>query len=537
MPRVSILVRCVAFAALLAVAGCGDSARARQRPPHKLLVVGWDGATFQMIDPLLAAGRLPNLAKLIERGSSARLESTKVPISSAAWVGAVTGKTPGQNGVYSFFEPIDKSYDVRLISARSNHATPIWRTLTWHGMKSLVFNVPVTYPPEHIDGTMVGCMLSPFDADYSYPAGVTEKLRARGFVPDLGQWREHQEVTFERVEQQLALKRDILVEMLRGDEWDFAMVVFKDLDVWCHKAYDADPAGTIGRHYELLDGVLGELIAAAPQDANVIVLSDHGFETYHKSFVVQRWLVEHGFAVERADDGPETGEATHNLAERRALDYQQMLASLDLDRSVAFGGACEGNYGGVRLNVVGREPHGALPKEQVSAKLDEISHALLATKLPGTDRALVTRTFRASELYPGPYSGLLPDLIFELDPAVAARAENLPVSYGEHERIYPDHHLTGVFFAAGPAFAHRERGDVAIFDLAPTALHVLGLPVYAEMQGVVRREMLVDASNIRVVREADDPAARDARKPRFVEPAGGAGDEVESRLRGLGYTR
>lgn len=524
-------------ACALSLSSCSDDAPERRHPPHKLLVIGWDGATFQMIDPLLAQGRLPNLAKLLERGGQARLESTKVPISSAAWVGAVTGKTPGQNGVYSFFEPIEGTYDVRLISSRSNRATPLWRVLGWNGMRSLVFNLPITYPPEKIEGTMVGCMLSPFDAEYAHPKGLTERLRERGFVPDLGAWREQQKVTFERVEEQLALKREILCEMLRGDDWDFAMVVFKDLDVWCHRAYDADPNGTIGRHYELLDGVLGSLLAECPTDTNVIVMSDHGFEPYHQSFVAQRWLIENKFAVERGDAPPPRVE-TDNLAERRALDHQQMLAELDLSRTVAFSAACEGNYGGIRLNVAGREPLGALPREQVDAKLDELSRALLATKIPGTETPLVTRTFRASELYPGPFAATLPDLIFELDPRVVARAETHKDWYGKHELAFPDHHLTGVFFAAGPAFAHvPERGDVSIFDLAPTALHVLGLPVYAEMTGVVRRELLADATPPRVIAESADPAAKAARAPRFVATSASDAAEIESRIRDLGYTR
>jgi predicted AlkP superfamily phosphohydrolase/phosphomutase len=528
---------CIVLAGAFVLAACSDDAPEHHPPPHKLLVIGWDGATFQMIDPLLAQGRLPNLAKLIERGSQSRLESTKVPISSAAWVGAVTGKTPGQNGVYSFFEPIAQSYDVRLISSRSNRAAPLWRVLGWNGMKSLVFNVPITYPPEKIDGTMVGGMLSPFDAEYAHPKGLTEKLRERGFVPDLGAWREKQQVTFARVEEQLALKQQILVEMLARDDWDFAMVVFKDLDVWSHRAYDADPNGTIGRHYELLDGVLGQLLASCPSDTNVVVMSDHGFEPYHRSFFVQRWLVEHGFAVERDGVQPKPQKAD-NLAERRALDHQQLIASLDLSRTVAFSAASEGNYGGIRLNVAGREPQGALAAAEVEAKLDELSRALLATKLPGTDQPLVTRTYRSSELYPGPFAAQLPDLIFELDPSVAARNENLPVAYGEHKNIYPDHHLLGVFFASGPAFAHvPERGDVSIFDLAPTALHVLGLPVYSEMTGVVRRELLADKREPRVVSESADPRAQAARAPRFVETSGDDAAEIESRLRELGYVR
>jgi predicted AlkP superfamily phosphohydrolase/phosphomutase len=315
------------------------------------------------------------------------------------------------------------------------------------------------------------------------------------------------------------------------------MVVFKDLDVWCHRAYDADPQGTIGKHYELLDGVLGDVLAAAPQDTNVIVMSDHGFEAYRKSFFAQRWLIEHGFAVPRVAEEPGAGDAS-NLAERRALDHQRMLASLDLSRTRAFALACEANYGGIRVNLAGREPQGAVPRDQLEAVLDELSRALLATKFPGTDQPLVTRVLRSSELYPGPFASRLPDLIFELEPSVAARAENPKVSFGEHARVYPDHHLQGVFFAAGPSFAKRERrGDASVFDLAPTALHVLGLPTYAEMTGVVRRELLGSTAAPQVLSESDDPLARDARAPRWVEAKSASGDEVESRLRELGYTQ
>jgi predicted AlkP superfamily phosphohydrolase/phosphomutase len=248
----------------------------RARPPHKLLVIGWDGATFAMIDPLVAAGRLPNVARLLGRGASAVCESTKVPISSAAWVGAVTGKHPGENGVYSFFEPVDGTYDVELISALSNRAAPLWRILSGHGLRSIVVNVPVTHPPERIDGVMVAGMLAPLDSDFAHPRALAAELRERGFVPDLGAWRDKKPVTFERVEEQLALKERILVEMLRDEPWDFAMLVFKDLDVWCHRAYDGALDGSVARHYELLDATLGKLLEAAGEGVDVGRLSAHG---------------------------------------------------------------------------------------------------------------------------------------------------------------------------------------------------------------------------------------------------------------------
>ena len=143
-PLRATLPACTLLAALLH--GCGSDGGAPER--ERLLVVGWDGATFELIDPLLAAGRLPNLARLVERGASAACRSTVVPISSAAWVGAVTGTTPAHHGVYDFFAPLPGSYAVELVSARSNQAPPLWRILGWHGLQSIVFGVPITWPPE-----------------------------------------------------------------------------------------------------------------------------------------------------------------------------------------------------------------------------------------------------------------------------------------------------------------------------------------------------------------------------------------------------
>ncbi len=509
----------------------------RGKPARRVLVIGWDGATYAMIDPLLAEGRLPNVRKLLERGSSARLESTKVPISSAAWVGAVTGKGPGENGVYSFFEPVEGSYDVQLISSRSNQAAPLWRILGWHGLRSLTFGVPVTFPPEKVEGVMVAGMLSPFDADYAYPKALTQQLRARGFVPDLGAWREKQEVTFERVKQQLEIKEQVLHEMLRDEDWSLAMVVFKDLDVWCHRNYDARLDGPVAPHYELLDATLGRLLATVGKDVDVILMSDHGFYPYQRSFFIHPWLIEQGFAApsERSVELPRESE---NLAERRATEHAALLSMLDMERTLAFGGVCEANYGGIRLNVKGREPLGAVAASEVDATLARIERALLDWRAPGRAEPIVRRVYRGAELYPGPFSSIVPDLIFELDSTIAARSEPVRVPYGEHARPYPDHHLEGIWIAAGPSFLRQpERGSVSIFDLAPTVLALLDLPVYAELSGAVRAESFARPITVARPKETEDPAARRGYRPSAADYRDVDMEEVKSRLKETGYAQ
>lgn len=508
----------------------------RGRPQRRVLVIGWDGASYALLDPLVAAGRLPNVAKLLARGACARLESTKVPISSAAWVGAVTGKTPGVNGVYSFFEPIEGTYDVKLISSRSNQSAPLWRILGWHGRESIVFGVPVTFPPEKVEGVMVAGMLAPFGADYAHPSALTGQLRARGFVPDLGAWREKQEVTFERVRAQLAIKEQVLLEMLRETDWSLAMVVFKDLDVWCHRNYDGRIDGPVAPHYEVLDRTLGRLLDEAGPDVDVILMSDHGFFPYQRSFFIHPWLVQQGFA--RASEAQVRLPAdSANLAERRALEHQALLALLDLERSAAYGGVCEANFGGIRLNVKGREPSGFVEPLELESKLREIEQALLAWRAPGRDEPVVRRVLRGAELYPGPFAGRLPDLIFELDPSIAARSEPARTPFAEHAKPYPDHHLEGIWIAAGPSFAHQsERGEVSIFDLAPTVLALLELPVYAEMSGALHGPFARPLEPM-LLPEAADPAAQRGYRPGPAEFDPQALEEVKSRLRETGYAQ
>jgi predicted AlkP superfamily phosphohydrolase/phosphomutase len=264
----------------------------------------------------------------------------------------------------------------------------------------------------------------------------------------------------------------------------------------------------------------------------VILMSDHGFAAYQRSFFADPWLVEQGFAAPSSARATLDPRASANLAEERVLEHRRKLELLDLPRTAAFALACEANYGSIRLNVAGREPSGSIDPAHVDAKLREIEDALLAWRAPGKDERIVTRVFRTADLYPGPYSARLPDLIFELDPSICARSNLAKVAYGEHARVFPDHHLEGIWIAAGPSFAARaERGRVSVFDLAPTALALLRLPVHSEMSGSVLERLFAAPIEVRRMAEADAPAAR----PSYVEQGESDPEEVKRRLRETGY--
>ncbi len=527
------------IAIFTALAGCGDGNE--RAPRHRLLVVGWDGASNRMVDPLLEQGRLPHVKELRERGARAPgLQSTIVPISSAAWVAATTGKGPGETGVYGFFEPVPESYDVRLVSSRSNRAAPIWRILTSRGLTSIVFGVPLTYPPEPILGAMVSGMLAPKDSSYAWPSELAAELRSRHYQPDLEPWLEPRAVAWRDVEAHLAEQRAILLELLGQQDWDFAFVVFKSLDVVSHLSYERDFAAQVTPLYERLDALLGDLVDAAGEDTNVLLVSDHGFHVYRAGFNLHAWLLERGWSVRKEKVKRFTIDEGDPLERRERELVRQLRNELDWSKTRAFSFVTEGNCGAIRLNLQGREPEGCVAPEEADALLASLAGDLeSATDAKGAK--LVQRVWRTSELYPGPHRDALPDLVFAIDPEqqVFSDPEEANV-FGEYEKPVPDHDLWGIFIAAGPSIASRGTPSTPqgggeppeILDLAPTSLHLLDQPIPSDMQGRVLTEFL-----------------RELPEPRFVEPGAKTQlrappaapytpeqlTELEAELRRLGY--
>jgi len=459
-----------ALAAALAAAGCAGGCSgegAQQVPQTRLLIVGWDGATFDLIDPMIEAGHLPNLARLSRAGRTAWLESTRVPISSAAWTGAATGHGPGETGIYDFFERDEDSLGIHVIDSRANRRPPIWRILSGRGLHVNVWGVPITWPPEPVTGTMVAGMLSPPGADYAWPAAYSSVLRERGFIPDIGVWTSLRKMTPERMREQLAIKEQAVLELLRRPDWDFSMVVFKSLDVASHYLYDGRTDTVVAELLVDLDRILGLMLEAAGPDTDVLVVSDHGFGIYPFSFNVSGWLLHTGYSVESGVAEGEPSRTTPSVEYQPELDRRR-LDALDLTRTRALSSntECEGNFGSLRLQVVGRDPGGIVAPEDFDALLAQIEAELQAFAPGG--RQLVTRTWRGSELYPGPAREAIPDLIFEVvsDHMVLANAtDGILTKYdrpptprappGRHLRREWSEHRAVVRTGAFPDLRHR----------------------------------------------------------------------------------
>ncbi len=325
--------------------------------------------------------------------------------------------------------------------------------------------------------------------------------------------------------------------------------------------------GFIG-FWERIDEGIGQIEDALPPDTALILMSDHGFGPIEWYVNFNVWLLERGFiALEdsfyvrqkhwfyRRGVTPEwfyRQMARFGLASQRVGRFrgEQMsridrLADsaflskrhIDWSRTRAY---AQGNFGQIFINQKGRQPQGCVEPEDVRPLMDDLKAQLREIPHPETGEPLVEHVYERDELYQGPHAHLAPDLTVVLGDW---RYRTIGLyDFTTHKTISPafgptgDHRLDGVLVAGGPAFRAGAKAEGAtLLDIAPTVLHLLGVPVPADMDGRVLSEIIDPA--VVPPPEAGDAVAAESSSNGSDEPAYTAEEEavIQQRLADLGY--
>lgn len=539
----------------------------------KLLIVGIDGATFDIVRPWAEQGYLPNLARLMAGGVSADLASTLPPVTSPAWPTFMTGCNPGKHGVFDFIQPSGAEFS--LVNATKIRQPTIWQRFSNAGLKVGVLNVPVTYPPQPLNGFMITGILSPKSGQISYPADLIERHRS-----DLGDYRVAPDLQFKQgieeayVEDIYGLIRahgDWALTLMEREPWDVLMVHFIALDIMMHAMWrHMDPKHprhepgpyqhAIRDGYRLVDEYIGRMLERVPSDTSVIVMSDHGFGPLHKIVNLNVFLMKKGFLKLKRDPlnwlkaaafhlGITPAGVYHmietiglqNLATRVSKETRNQVVgrflsfnSVDWDRTVAYS---MGHVGQIYLNVAGREPHGIVTADTYEQRRQEVIAALHDLR-DEQGRALVSDLILREETYQGPYAKNGPDIHLVLDDynmiAFPLFATNNQVIADQIRGDSGCHRREGIFIAYGPQVrAAGELEECSILDLAPTLMALLGQPVPSEMDGRVLQEIF--SQPLEVTYEDAAGAVGDAQLTESQSLQDAEERQIEERLRSLGY--
>jgi predicted AlkP superfamily phosphohydrolase/phosphomutase len=453
----------------------------------RVAVIGLDCATPQLLFDKLA-DEVPTINGLIERGMHGELASITPPITVPAWACSMTGKTPGQLGIYGFRNRKDTTYDGLSIATSASVKEPaVWDVLGERGLKSLIIGVPPGYPPLPVEGWRVSCFLTPPSAEtFTHPAElspeVREELGDQPYIFDIPNFRERgEELVLEQVFAMTERRFRVARRLARTKPWDFFMMVEMGPDrlhhvFWQHfdpnhpKYRQGNPFETAFQdYYRFLDKELASLLEALPDDAVVIVMSDHGARMMAGGVCFNDWLADAGYL---------------RFTEPMTRPTPIAEAPIDWARTVAWGDG--GYYGRLFLNVKGREPNGVVEPSRYGEVLDELAARLEA--MPGPDGVpLGTRAIRPSDVYPE-VRGVAPDLIVYFGDLEWRSVGRLSGQIFTHENdTGPDganHDRNGVFVMAGaPGQTPGRREGLRLIDVGPSILSLYGLDAAPGSEG------------------------------------------------------
>ena len=522
-------------------------------PARRVILCGLDGATWGLLGPLMDAGVMPRLKAALSSGASGDCHSTLPPITAPAWTTCVTGMNPGKHGVFTFFTRDPQTFAPRFVSSAAIRVPTLWSRLSEKGRRVGVANVPITYPPETVNGYMLTGFLTPKGRPYTYPASLQSELDAAGYritappprdddIPEgmARRWlAELYDVTQRRTETVLELNR-------RYDP-EFAMVVYMTPDHVQHPFYKLlDPTQEhygsklgdalrepLHRCYAALDDAVAAYTAALDPDDLLLVCSDHGFGPHDGTLYLNRWLAESGYLKIKK---------TTMLAQESRRIARSRLARRWPGLKARAGGpeAFEDSYidRDASLAIGGGNAEFAVYALRNDAPMAEIAEGLLALRDPHTGGRVVEEAIRREDAYTGPHLGDAPELLLRMTgDRYSIRSRLITRQRGVFARNSgPDgeHIRTGVVMAFGGPVVQKERVTARLEDLAPTILYALGEEISSEMDGRALTEIFRDEVTReyapRIVEEEAKVSEEEA-SPYSEQDAA----QIAERLANLGY--
>lgn len=454
----------------------------------QLAIIGLDCAAPALVfDQWLED--LPNLRSLVRHGLYGRLQSCMPPTTVPAWSCMASGKDPGALGIYGFTDRRDWTYESPgLVTNLEVRQPRLWDRVARTGHESILLGIPQTFPIlRPPTGCCVTGMLTPsLETPYTYPPELAAELTAAcgPYIIDVEDYRsDDKPALLERIRvmtaQRFALARHLVTTRpwqlfwmvdLGPDRMHHAFWHFMDRN---HERYVRNsPLGAaIHDYYVELDREIGTLLECFARDNTAVwVTSDHGAQRLDGAFCLNDWLRQQGLLRLKSDP----------VAPRR-FD----LADVDWQRTRAW--ADGGYYGRIYINRRGREPRGQVPDDQYEPLREDLVRRLEQLETPA-GRRLENRVVRPDELFEVA-NGFPPDLLLLVDD-LRYRC----VSRVGHSELFlhgdaagPEtgtHALDGLHILAHPQLASR-RCDASLYDVMPTALHLLGHDVPRGLPGRV----------------------------------------------------
>lgn len=526
-----------------------------QHRDSRVLVVGWDGADWRILDPMLEAGALPNLEALLSRGSRAVLKSTLPTHSWSAWPSFLTGVDPADHGVFDILES-RKSGRQLPVSFRSIRERTFLADLAQAGVETVCVNVPLTFPAPAITGKIIAGGVLPKRRPFTHPGLLAAELESAGAPWPINgtSWvtfRNRPDALLEEARRFVAARHRATVHLLDTSDWRVAVAVYVETDriqhcLSNHISPDHPDYPTLSRTplaskvvdlYRQLDECLGDLVARTSDDDVVMFMSDHGMQSCTGAVNMDRLLESFGyleFSASNAVLGPMQWGPVRTVA-RKVYDSLGLHGKVALPQAVNWSKtraytSVRSTGEGVSVNLAGREPDGIVDPADYERVRDEVAERLASFTDPSTGTRPVGQIWRREEVFKGRFADEAPDLL--LEPAPLYSLTHAKAKVERADWLSGDHRVDGVLAVVGPALYRTTFPDAArLVDLAPTILAAARAPSSVHHSGTVLQALVGAGAAVGAGEAATQNASLEGGAGLDVDEA----EEVEEHLRGLGY--
>jgi len=501
---------------------------------RKVVFLGIDAGNRLLIRQWAKEGTLPTFRKLFDKGLQGDTMSLPGLYTGATWPSFQTGANPARSGCYAWMQLKPGTYEqIRCLTGETLRCQPFWNHLSRAGRRVIVLDIPLSAVTEHLNGKQV-VEWGTHDTQYglsTWPPSLARDIVSRfGRYPlrDICNGDRDTEGFVEFRDQLLrgiATKTEITKHFLRRDDCDFFAQVWSEShcvghQCWhihdpSHPRHDEEQARVVGdplkQVYVAIDAAIGEVLKEISEDTTVVVLASHGMSyKYGSQILLEQILLALGVAApappappppppkrrmrDRLDPLLGWGWNTMPAELRKALQpirkpLVEWMSPERAPRAPLVNPAesrcfiVENNHahGGIRVNLVGREPNGKIePGSELDAFCEELTRDLLDIVDLDRGQPVVRRVLRTDSLYHGEHRDWLPDLLVDWSNYVPISKVRLgSKKIGELSGEYRfcrtgDHFPGGMFVATGPGIQPgRLSRTVSIMDFAPTFCRML----------------------------------------------------------------
>ena len=512
--------------------------------PARVAVLAFDACDVDLIRDLARTGKLPNFNRLLATWASTEIRNPYGIFVNALWPTFFTAGSPARLNYHCWQTISSRTYERRLVTPRDITGEPFWRRLSAAGRRIAIIDVPHAGSAGPVNGLEIfeyGCHDRHFGFHTSSPELTREIAERFGLhsvftVDPYSEWHlapddyVHRAGSVRTQIEEAALLQDMLTglerkrqlssSILSSGGWDLFISVFGESHAighqsWhlhdpAHPRYDSGIAGVIGdpleKIYVALDRALGDHLALTGPDTTVLVLLSHGMGPhYDGTHLLEEVLSQLNLFHRRGFGGKGAiryAKAAWSRIPKRwqgicapALAYaikthvREIPLSPCSDWDIGpkrraarrfFLSPNNSVYGGIRINLAGREPAGLVePGAEYDTVCEQLARDLLQLINVETSEPVIRAVERTEDHYVRDSNDELPDLILEwnrhrpIETVWSAKTGIVHAPYPNWRT--GDHRPAGHLFISGPEFVDSEAlGEIFIGDLGPTICAMLG---------------------------------------------------------------